>query len=562
MTTSILPARYKINGLIDTSRDVMENMEQLCLASGCFLSYDIHEGKWAVIINRAGSIVRSFDNSNIIGPIQVNGTSLNDLYNSVVIEYPLRDTVDQTDYVQVSIPTGDRYDNEPDNVLKIAMNMLNEPVQAEILALIQLKQSRIDQVITFQSDYSVLNLNAGDIIGVTNDVYQFNNKPFRIISLKEVDTDSGAIQIEVTALAYDANVYDISDLGRYIRSDRNGIKGIGALGTPLAPVIYVFEQDRRPGIQVEAVVPSGIVENMELWLSSDNTNFILVSTIEAPPGEVFTAGSTVLFDYDQLESQNIYVKVRAMNSTTTGPFSPTASFLSYVPQQITDVIGQNTQVQESDGSINPLLLALPVLLSLLDGFFDGDDTRSMSNIVGTANAQALSVAATEAKLDAMYGGQMGSDGYPIYDPATVEANGITLPIVLPNPVTSLTVTLTSPTLTFDYYAKDSATGTVRLYSGQVAQPPCQIGLFYGNVSAPNLQQTATIDWQQNTTSFIITNAPAGTYNLFITITPTYALNMYWDRTSAGLGQYNVVFPFNFDMSGSTVGFRAVIQTMG
>lgn len=387
MTTSILPARYKINGLINTDRDVMENMEQLCLACGSFLSYDLHAGKWAVIINQAGNSVRSFDNSNIIGPIQVNGTSLNDLYNAVSIEYPLRDTVDQTDFVQVAIPVGDRYDNEPDNVLKISMNMMNEPVQAEILALIQLKQSRIDQVITFQSDYSVLNLNAGDIISVTNDIYQFNAKPFRIISLREVDTDSGAIQIEITALAYDANVYDISDLGRYIRSDRNGIKSIGALGTPLQPVIYIYAQDRRPGMQVEAVVPSGIVESMELWLSSDNSTFNLIVTLSAPPGQPFTAGSTVLFDYDQLESQNIYVKVRAVNATTTGPFSAVRSFLSFVPQQITDVIGQTSKIQESNGTISPLLITMPLLLSLLDGLNAGTSNTMTTGVLNSIQAQ-------------------------------------------------------------------------------------------------------------------------------------------------------------------------------
>ena len=140
MTTSTLPARYKINGLINTDRPVLDSLEKICNACGTFISYDIHAGQWAVIINKAGSAVKNFNDSNIIGPIQVNGTSLTQLYNSVIVEYPLRDTVDQTDYVQVSIPAQDRYANEPDNVLKITLDMCNEPVQAEIIGLLELKR--------------------------------------------------------------------------------------------------------------------------------------------------------------------------------------------------------------------------------------------------------------------------------------------------------------------------------------------------------------------------------------------------------------------------------------
>lgn len=395
MTTSTLPARYKINGLINTDRPVMESLQNICNACGTFLSYDIHQGKWAVIINRAGTAVKDFNDSNIVGPIQVNGTSLTQLYNSVIVEYPLRDTVDQTDYVQVTIPAEDRYANEPDNVLKITLEMCNEPVQAEIIGLIELKQSRIDQIVTFQSDFSTLDLNAGDIITVTNDIYQFNQKPFRVITLSEIDADDGSIRIEVTALAYDANVYDTSDLGRYIRSDRNGIKGIGAIGTPIAPVLSVYAQDRRPGIQVESVVPAGIVESMELWLSADNTNFVLVQTEYPIGGGTFSAGDTVTFDYDKLESQNIYVKTRGMNSTTTGPFSPVDSFLSYVPVQTTDNISENTKLSDSTGNL-ATALGLSLLLKKVADYFGGDANKTFEQVVyGTAGGGSFVFSSTD-----------------------------------------------------------------------------------------------------------------------------------------------------------------------
>lgn len=389
MTTSTLPARYKINGLLDTKDPVFDNIEKICNACGTFMSYDIHEGKWAVIINKTETAVMTFDDSNIVGPIQVNGTSILNLYNSVRVEYPLRDTEDGIDFVTVEIPTEDRYQNEPDNVLQLRLDMCNEPVQAEIIGLIELKQARIDQIVTFQSDYSTLNLNAGDVIAVTNDLYQFNAKPFRVITLKEIDADDGSIRIEVTALAYDANVYDTSDLGRYIRSDRNGIKGIGSIGQPNEPTLTVYQQDVRPGIQVEAVVPSGIVEIMELWLSSDNTNFKLIGTEYPEGGTSFNPGDTVVFDYDQLDSQNIYVKVRGMNSTTTGPFSVADSFLSFVPVQTTSAITQDTGLIGDSGNL-PLALGLATLLNKLTTLFgSGDASKTLGEqLIANENIQS------------------------------------------------------------------------------------------------------------------------------------------------------------------------------
>lgn len=383
MTTSILPSRYKINGLLDSKNEVMNNIEKICNACGTFMTYDIHQGLWSVVINKAESTVsKHFDDSNIIGPIQVNGTSLLNLYNSVRVEFPLRDTADGTDFVQVTIPEVDRLANEPDNTMTLRLDVCNEPVQAEIIGLIELKQSRIDQIVTFKSDYSTLSLNAGDVITITNDIYQFNAKPFRVITLNEVDDADGSIKIEVTALAYDANVYDTSDLGRYIRSDRNGIKTIGAIGQPIVPQLYVFEQNVRPGIKVEATVPSGVVESMELWLSTNGTDYTQVGTEVPVGGGAFTAGDTVLFDYDKLSANSIWVKVRGMNSTTTGPFSDAATFVGFVPVQTTDAVSNNTSVLDDSGNILPML-GLSAMLALLNGLINGD--TGPNSIIDTAN---------------------------------------------------------------------------------------------------------------------------------------------------------------------------------
>lgn len=372
---TILDARYRINGLLATEKTAMANMEQLCNAAGCWLTYDIHDGKWAFVINKAGTSVSSFDDSNIIGAITVSGTGLTDLYNKVKVEFPHRDLRDQTDYVEIEIPGADRNANEPDNTLNIKYDIINDPVQAELLGFIELKQSRVDKVIKFQTDFSKIGLKAGDIIDVTNTIYGFSSKLFRIVSIAEQDTDEGNIVLDITALEYDANVYDESDLYRYERTNSNGIRAIGSIDTPSTPTLTAFAANARPHILLEATSPDGTVNEIEYWISKDNSTFTYVGSTTPKGNATFTSGEQVEFDYDQGTSGNIYARVRAKNSTSSSEFSSTAN-LVYSPVQTTQAVNTSTEVKDGSGNILTAL-ALTTLLSQLDGFFGGNSTDSM-----------------------------------------------------------------------------------------------------------------------------------------------------------------------------------------
>ena len=57
---------FTINGVVDTNNSVLDNLNTIANASGCFLTWDTNAGKWIVILNTTGTSVKSFtDNSNI-----------------------------------------------------------------------------------------------------------------------------------------------------------------------------------------------------------------------------------------------------------------------------------------------------------------------------------------------------------------------------------------------------------------------------------------------------------------------------------------------------------------
>jgi hypothetical protein len=374
--TETLADRYQINGLLDTSRKVMENIEKITSSAGSWLKYDIHEGKWGVVINQSGTSTASFNDSNIIGSVEVSGTGLKELYNSVKVEFPHRDLKDSADFVTVEIATADRNANEEDNTFQLSYDIINEPIQAQLLGLIELKQSRVNLVASFETDFTYINLKAGDLIDLTNSRLGFTNKVFRIITITESQGDTGALTMKITALEYDANVYSTADLYRYTRTDSNGIITIGSIGTPGAPQVTKYEQDSRPRVEVESTAPTGLVEGMEFWKSTDTTlteanrSYQLIATQRPANGGVYTSGTTVVLDYDALADSEFVIKTRGINSTTVGPFSDVSGLVDFTPVQTTDALDDNTNLSSSTGALLGALTIAELLLKL-DSFLGG-----------------------------------------------------------------------------------------------------------------------------------------------------------------------------------------------
>ena len=215
----------EINGIVDTGQNVIDNLNLLASAAGCFFTWDLQAGKWTFIQNTTGSSVKSFSDSNMLGAIQVNMRGLSEFYNKCSIEFPHKDIRDAVDTVTVTTPSADLYFNEQTKELKLQMPFINDPVQAQYIAARELKQSRLEMMIRFSSDFTANGIQAGDLIDVTSSMHQFSSKLFRVIEITENDTDEGAITFDILALEYDSDVYSTSGLYRDYRTKKNGIRG-------------------------------------------------------------------------------------------------------------------------------------------------------------------------------------------------------------------------------------------------------------------------------------------------------------------------------------------------
>ena len=266
----------EFNGILDTGKPNFQNILEMCTAASCFFIFDYFTGKWIFVPDNVGSSVKSFDDSNILGAIEVHSRGLDEFYTSVTVEFPHKDLRDTTDIVTVSIEDEDRYFLERDNDLKISLNLITDPVQAQFIAAKQLKQNRLDTIIKFSSDFTANGLKASDIIDVTSSMHDFSNKLFRIVEIEERDEDDGSIIYTILAIEYDADVYNTDGLIREYKTIRNGIP---------AEITNdeIDAKDKVPlGIDVKELLEQGDVEGLietifgvdpETGAISKNTNF-------------------------------------------------------------------------------------------------------------------------------------------------------------------------------------------------------------------------------------------------------------------------------------------------
>lgn len=354
----------QINGVVRTSEPVWSNLERLAEAASVWFTYDTHEGVYGWVINQAGNSVAAISEADIIGPIQISGSGLTNMYNAVEVEYPRNDMNDQPHYVTLQLPDGLRNEYEPDNTLQMSSEFINNQPQAEYVGMVTLKQSRLDLTVTIVMDYTKINLEAGDIIDITSTTYGWTAKEFRIMRVRELEGDDGSLRLEFSCTEYDDTIYD-GTWDNFLVAGTPGIRAIGAIGTPATPTIVVGNVNSLPTQLVTSTVPSGIVDRMQFWAGNvlitgnvANTDFNLVGSIASTDAASFTQSANVVFSSSSLQSGTWAWKSRGVNGLGTGPFSNVSANVDYVRNQVPDGLKPGTLIITDDGvEILPTLRA-------------------------------------------------------------------------------------------------------------------------------------------------------------------------------------------------------------
>lgn len=371
--------RYTINGPVDTTKNFLENLVDMTESCDSWLSWNESQGKWSVILNRSytdldpdGSEIRQIRDSSIIGGVNINPIDLNATYNSVEVQFPNTKTRDQPGYHFIDVsefPNIIRSPNEPDNKLSLALPYTNNIVQAQYIAARRMLQSREDLVIAFTTDYSGIQIDAGDVIGLHHQQYGWGDyneleaqplgKLFRVNQVQEGVNDDGTVFASITASEYNDAVYDDDniDLQDFEPELNTGIPDPTLISAPSTPTITnsVVTSD-IPSFQVNTTVAStGTTVAIEFWYSPTSaigTDYVLYKTEVAPTG-TYTGGATVAIKVTGLAASTWYWRCRAVGTRRKSSFTNAAS-LNWDPDFISGVVGQNFAV-----TFQPPYLSVP-----------------------------------------------------------------------------------------------------------------------------------------------------------------------------------------------------------
>jgi hypothetical protein len=90
-----------------------------------------------------------------------------------------------------------------------------------------LYQNRIDLTVSFQTNYTGIQVNAGDVIAVTNAAYGWTNKQFRVMQVKESTLPNGSLGAAFQCIAYDPSVYTTPNITGYAPTPNSNLAYIG-----------------------------------------------------------------------------------------------------------------------------------------------------------------------------------------------------------------------------------------------------------------------------------------------------------------------------------------------
>jgi len=381
----------QINGVVRTSEPVWSNLERLAEASTAWFTYNTHEGLYSWTINAAGNSVASISEADIIGPIQISGSDLTNLYNAIEIEYPRNDMNDQPHYATLQLPDNLRNAYEPDNTLQVSSEFINNQPQAEHYGMITLKQSRLDLTVTIVMDYTKINLQAGNIIDITSTTYGWTNKEFRIMRVREIEGDDGSLRLEFSCTEYDDSIYS-GTWNNFLVAGASNVRSIGAIGTPGTPTVVLTTKNSLPAQTVTTTVPEGVVDRMQFWAGNvlitgnvANTDFNLVGSVASTNANAFTQSGNVVFTSTALTNGTWAWKTRGVNGDGVGPYSNVSANVAYTRTQVTDAIGNSTGLLDGAGNTIATLLGVATVIKGLDTYLNGN-----SNVSGVIGSQISS----------------------------------------------------------------------------------------------------------------------------------------------------------------------------
>jgi hypothetical protein len=406
---SATQARYRMNGVLDAGQTVLSNLDKIMSCCDSWMAYNAALGQWSIVINKAETAAYAFNDNNIIGEIRVSATDITQSINQVEAKFPDKSARDQPNFVNLKTPTGLMYQNEPINKYSVTYDLCNDSVQAQYLANRILEQAREDLIVSFSTTYYGIQVDAGDVVSVTNSDYGWSNKLFRVVKVNEASLPDGSLGAKLEMNEYSAAVYDDASITQYSPVPNSGLPSVGYFSNLTAPTVVGFTTVSVPYFNVSVAIPTtGRVMFVDLFYTTSPTptasDWKLLFSAIASNSQPFTNGNSFTFANQILPAATYYFGYIVGNESGQTQISPLSSSFVWAPVGITgpfvDISGVTTFSKTSSNVYTPPTATLNAITNEITSptyawvITDATPTSgTSSSIVITPNAAATSVVA-------------------------------------------------------------------------------------------------------------------------------------------------------------------------
>jgi hypothetical protein len=359
--------RFAFNGTIDTNAKIMQNIQMMSDCCNSLVKYNEIKGLWGIVVQTpTAAVVMDLNDSNIISAITTSPIDLANSFNIIECKFPdgtEKDSFSSTTFDLATIDPALLFPNEPTNKQSINYNLVNSSVTAQYLANIQLKASREDLQVQLDINYYGLQLEAGDIVSITNTNYGWTAKLFRLMKVTEKFSDTGQVTASLNLMEYNPAVFNNVSVTEFTPAPNSGIGSATAFGTVPTPTISTtLTSIANPSFVVNLTTSSaGITQYAEIWYSAyqyptSSSQYIFAGTTEVKAsGDPYNINTVMppvtIFN---VPAGDWYFFSRMVNSLASSSYSLASTVLQWRPQtfQYSDRYLSVAYADNISGSLN------------------------------------------------------------------------------------------------------------------------------------------------------------------------------------------------------------------
>lgn len=336
--------RFSFDGVVDPNQSIMSNLQLMAACSDSLLTYNQILGKWGVITQQVTySVAMALDDSNIVSSMMISPIDVAGSYNVIEVKYP--DSTNQDAFASVTLDLAQTnpsllYPNEPINKQSLNLALVNNNVRAQYIANRLLKAAREDLQVQLNVNFTGIQLEAGDIVTITNVNYGWAEKLFRINKVTDVFADDGSITSKLVVSEFNPTVWDENNVTQFALSPNTGIGDPGIFGTVPAPVVSAqYPTNVIPLFTVQVTSSSaGLIQYAEVWYSAFATPtmsqmFFAGTTDIQPAGNPYGVNTALpIVSLSNIPAGDYYIFSRMVNSLATSAFSPASTIFRWRPR--------------------------------------------------------------------------------------------------------------------------------------------------------------------------------------------------------------------------------------